>query len=175
MVHVDNEHVADLDMALRIAKARLHVPESFVFRHVGCSDAAHRVFYDAIAEVPFTARLLIVPPVPRGVSIRGHEEIRLAVVQLVLDCPEAVVAKQRLFIDLERRDSKQVRELRTRVRRELGAIGRRTFENIQPCPDHRSEGGIVQFADMLAGELREYRGIEGPYLPQLRQKLIVVM
>lgn len=175
MIHIDSNHVPELEAALRVAKARLRVPERYVFRHAGCSGAAHRAFYDVISEIQFEARLLIVPPVPHGVPIRGHEEIRMAIVRLILDCPDAVVAKQRLYIDLERRDIKQVRELRTHVRRELAAVGRRTFENIQPCPDHRSEGGTVQLADMLAGELRENDGVDGPYLPRIRHKLINVV
>ncbi len=175
MVHIDSDHIPALEAALRVAKARLRVPEGYVFRHVGCSDAAHRAFYDVISDVLFSARLLVVPPIPRSAPIRGHEEIRMAIVRLVLDCPDTVVAKQKLYIDLERRDSKQVRELRTRVRRELGALGRRTFENMQPCPDHRSEGGIVQLADMLAGELREHAGVGGPYLRSISSKLITVV
>lgn len=174
MVHLAGHHVPELEAALRAANTRLHVPEHHAFRHVGCSDAAHRAFYDAVSEIPFEARLLIVPPIPRAIPIRGHEEIRMAIVRLILDCPNDVVAKQRLYIDLERRDSKQVRDLRTRVRRELAAVGRRTFENIQPCPDHRSEGGIVQLADMLAGELREHGNAGGPYLPRISRKLIQV-
>ena len=175
MVHLEGNRVPEFEAALRAAKARLRVPERCAFRHVGCSDAAHRAFYDVIAEIPFEARLLIVPPTPRDSPIRGHEEIRAAIVRLILDCPDAVVARQKLYIDLERRDSKQVREPRTRVRRELGARGRRTFENIQPCPDHRSEGGIVQLADMLAGELREHGSAGGPYLQRISRKLITAV
>lgn len=174
MVSLDGDRVPALEGALRAAKARLRVPESHVFRHVGCSDAAHRAFYDEISEIPFEARLLVVPPIPHGVPIRGHEETRVAVVRLILDCPDAVVVGQRLYIDLERRDSKQVRELRTRVRRELREVGRQTFENIQPCPDHRREGGLVQLADMLAGEFREYGQVDGSYLPRISGKLTLL-
>lgn len=174
MVHVDGDAIALLNAALIAAKTRLRISETSVFRHVSCSQAAHRVLYDELAKVPFTARLLAVPPVPRNQPIRGHEEIRVAVTRLVLDCPNAYVAQQKLFIDLERSDRKQVRDLRTRVRKELAAAGRKTFENIQPCPDHRIEGGIVQVADMLAGELREHGGICGPYLLSLQSKLHII-
>lgn len=174
LVHIDGEEIARLNAALLAAKKRLRVPETSVFRHVSCSHAAHKAFYDELANVPFTARLLVVPPVPRNQPIRGHEEIRAAVTQLVLDCPNTYVARQKLYIDLERRDMKQLRELRTRVRKELTTTGRKTFENIQPCPDHRIEGGIVQVADMLAGEFREHGGIYGPFLPLFQSRLRVI-
>jgi hypothetical protein len=45
---------------------------------------------------------------------------------------------------------------------------------MQPCPDHRIEGGIVQIADMLEGEYREQHGLDGPYLPRIETRITVL-
>lgn len=152
----------------------LRLPDRFIFRHVSCSQQAHRAFYDAIVHLPFSAHVYEAAPTPSGQPVDGFGELRRAIETIALGCPELVVANQKLYIDLERRDMRLVRQLRTSVRQALRRVGRETFANMQPCPDHRIEGGIVQIAGMLAGEYREQRGLAGPSLPRIETRITVL-
>lgn len=174
IVHVDYAEIRELDRALDVARRTLRLPDRFIFRHVSCSQQAHRAFYDAIVHLPFSAHIYEAAPTSPGQPVDGFGELRRAIETIALGCPEMVVANQKLYIDLERRDLRLVRQLRTSVRQALRGVGRETFANMQPCPDHRIEGGIVQIADMLAGEYREQRGLDGPYLPRIQTRITVL-
>jgi hypothetical protein len=75
--------------------------------------------------------------------------------------------------DLDRGAARELRIIRTSLRRALTGIGRRTFENVKASPDHLPSSELVQIADMIAGELREHNGTRGPLLDRLGRKLVI--
>jgi hypothetical protein len=178
IVHLDGDLLPDLDAQLSEARRRLRLLSSTPFHHVGASLAAHREFYAAIARIPILARVLVIDKTSWDHDYlkrsRGNDRICDGVVDLVCACPDEVVAGQGLFVDLRRKDMAQVRQMRAAMKARLHLDGRRTFENVQPCPDHRIHGGLVQVADMIAGEVREQGGISGPYLRSLGAKVMLV-
>jgi hypothetical protein len=173
--HIDESDLRRLAAGLATAKQRLHVAETYVFRHVGASAAAHRAFYEVLVDLPIDIHVHVVEK-PRWTAefvkrTSGPDRICDCVVTIIVGCPDRVVANQKLLVDLRRQDMAFVRALRKSLSRALLGIGRKTFENVQPCPDHRIEGGIVQVADMIAGEIREQGALRGPYLEALGARI----
>ena len=178
IVHFESEILPDLERELGAIRTNLRLPPNFVFKHLGASTPTQQRLFAALGRLPMRAHVLIVDKstwtdeyVRRS---RGPDRVFDAVIALVLGCPEALVARQRLFVDLERRDMRMVRDLRTAIRQALSGAGRKSFANVQPCPDHRQHGSIVQIADLIAGEVHEQGGLGGPYLPALGAKLRIV-
>jgi len=153
----------------------LGLPDSYVFRHVGASTAAHRAFYEALANTSIEAYIHVIEKAQWTADYLkwsgGLDRICDGIVGIVLGCPDSLVAQQKLLIDLRRKDMRFVRTIRLALRRALAGVGRATFDNVQPCPDHRIEGGIVQVADMIAGEVREQGAVRGPYLSAINARM----
>jgi hypothetical protein len=84
------------------------------------------------------------------------------------------VDDQILLIDLPRRERDVLEAFRTAIRKSMRQAHRAPFRSIKPHPDLRLEGGIVQVADMIAGEVREYAGIRGPFLEPLACRIKMV-
>lgn len=105
----------------------------------------------------------------------GAKFLRDAIVSLILGCPDAVVARQVLYIDLPAREI-AVAGYQTAIRSALRTERpRRTgFKDVRSCADHRLHGGIIQTADMIAGEAREHGNLVGSYLPRLGRRVILV-
>lgn len=178
VAHIQRDDLLALASELALAKKKLGLPDTYVFRHVGASAATRRAFYDALARAPIDAHIHVIEKArwTTGYLKRssGPDRICDGIVEVVLGCPDLLVAQQKLLIDLRRKDMQFVRGVRLALRRALAGIGRETFENVQPCPDHRIEGGIVQVADMIAGEVREQGRIGGPYLTAIRSRMHLV-
>jgi hypothetical protein len=172
MVHLVDRDLPQLQDALAMTRRELRVTEHFAFHHVGASVAVHERLYAALRAVPFAARVLLVDKelwTPDYISrSSGPDRISDGLIRLVLACPDDVIARQRLLIDLEPRDRRIVRELAAAVRRSLQGVGRESFARVQACPDTRGGyGELIQIADMIAGEVREQGGIGGRYLSTL--------
>jgi hypothetical protein len=84
-----------------------------------------------------------------------------------------LVADQTLYIDLPRNELGVVRPFAKVIRHTSREYGRRSFRDIKPQPDDRLDGTIVQVADMIAGEVREQGGVNGPYLARLAARIEV--
>jgi hypothetical protein len=178
IVHFDEVVLTALRQALQTVRSRLRLPPDYAFRHVNASASARRAFFATLAQSRFQGHVLLIDKTMwtdhyRKQS-RGPDRIRDGVVRLVLECPDDLFAGQRLFIDLERRDMEQIRVLRTALRQLLRTAQRSSFTNVQPSPDHRLHGEIIQVADMIAGEVREQKSLSGPYLPLLGAKIRIV-
>jgi hypothetical protein len=175
IVHFDDEALRDLERELAAARAALRLPPDYPFRHVGASVPTHEHVFSALRRLTMQAHVHVIDKtawtkdyVQRS---RGPERICDGVIELILGCADPLVDGQRLFVDLERRDMDQLRDLRTAIRKALRGVGRRSFVNVQPCPDHRLHGGIIQVADMIAGEVHQHGELTGPYLPTLGGKI----
>jgi hypothetical protein len=177
-VHVEADQFSHLDAQLANARALLRVAPGFAFKHVHASPAVHRAFYAAIRNVEFQAHILLVDKTQWSTEYlqqsTGPARICDAVIELAFACPDPIIAGQLLYVDLPRSQKRTVNEMRTALRRALTGAGRRTFEDVRPCPDHRQHGALVQVADMLAGEINEFAGLGGPFLPALGNRVKVV-
>ncbi len=180
VVHLDQSDLPALDAALATARTRLGFDPGYLFKHTRAkrSNAIHDRFYEALRPVDFAVRVLMMDKVAWGNQHAGRtraaDSISDGIVELVLGCPDHVVARQVLYIDLPASEEKSVQTYRTAIRRALAGVRRTGFRDVRPCPDHRQQGGIIQVADMLAGEVREQEGLLGPYLPTLSSRIRLV-
>lgn len=178
IVHFDEQVLPDLDRELAAVRATLRLSLTYPFKHLGASTPIHQHLFAALGRLAMDAHVHIIDKATwtdqYSRQSSGPDRICDGLITLVLGCPDAVVAKQRLFVDLERRDMPVVRNQRTALRHALRGVGRQSFGNVQPCPDHRLHGGIIQVADMIAGEVRDQGGLAGPYLPALGTKIRIV-
>ena len=178
IVHFDEAALTRLAVELGKVRSRLRLSPDHVFKHVNASIAARRAFFQTLGRTDMQGHVHLIDKAAWTEQYvktsRGPDRIRDGIVTLVVGCPDALVAGQRLFVDLQRKDMEQVRNLRTAVRQALRGVQRKSFANVQPCPDHRQHGQIIQVADMIAGEVREQGALTGPYLPALGGRIRVV-
>lgn len=131
----------------------------------------HDVVFNAIAQLPLCIHAMIIDK--RNARVAGHSGILgrdltcLAIIELVKEIPDLLVAGQLLYLDLPRKEKRLVLDYRTAIRQALRVSGRRSFADVKPRPDHRDDSATVQVADMIAGEIAEQGGIGGIYLPRL--------
>ena len=144
IVHIDGEVLPRLGDGLDAVRKRLRLPPNYVFKHLGASVNVQQNVFAALGNVALQSHVTIVNKSTWTDQYlqqsSGPDRICDAVIALVLGCPDAVVARQRLFVDLPRGEMRIVRDLRTAIRQALTGVGRKSFANVQPCPDHRQHG-----------------------------------
>jgi hypothetical protein len=171
--HIDRCDIPTLDAELAAARMRLGLPPNYVFSHNGASLRTLTEVFDMIARVPVTAHAHMLDKAAwtaqQAGKPTGADCLCAGVVTLATRCPNYVVAKQILYIDLPGNEEGAITRYRTEIRRALTAARpRRTgFSDVRPCPDHRLQGGLIQVADMIAGEVRARNGLNGPHLVRL--------
>lgn len=177
-VHVEESALPDLRTALAQARIELRLPEDYPFKHLASSPRTRTAFFAAMRRLPLAVHAHLIDTRDWDAlylkESRGPDRIADGVIDLILACPDSVVAGQTLLVDLPRRELRVVRDLRTAIRMALRGARRRSFATVQPCPDHRESGAIVQVADMVAGELREHGGVAGPYLDIVRARIDLI-
>jgi hypothetical protein len=179
MVHVDGCDLATLEIELMAARKRLGKKLDYAFKHTDEKAIAHHHFYRAIAKVPtFTVNVYAYSRwgwTPRHSSPAcGDPCICDAFISLALGCPRHLIENQILYIDYPRRERDIVVAFATALRNSMKGTLQRSFRHIRPRPDDRLEGGIIQAADMIPGEIREYPDLGGPYLPDLGSRIRIV-
>ena len=179
IVHIDQSEAAALDTALAVTRQALRLPSSYVFAHNGSSARTRDAFFAALQRTSLTSHVLIVRKADWAAQQvekpTGAKFLRDAIVSLILRCPDAVVARQVLYIDLPAREI-AVAGYQTAIRDALraGRPRRTGFKDVRPCADHRLHGGIIQAADMIAGEARDHGGLAGSSLPRLGRRVVLV-
>jgi hypothetical protein len=179
VVHVDETDLPVLETELTAAAMRLAWPRTYVFKHVSAVPNTHREFYQALAHIPFSAHIHMLDKARwwdqyGGKGARGDVCICDGITTLLLQCPPAVTSDQTLYIDLPHKERTTIQKYREVIRSGLRGADRRTFRHIKARADNRRDGGIIQIADMLAGEVAELRGIGGPYLPGIKARVALV-
>jgi hypothetical protein len=180
MATVASEDLQHLDRALTVARRNMDRDESFVFKHLGAKPRVHREFYDAIAAIAsFQAHVYRFDRSrwrqPYFRSTHGDPCICDGIITIVKACPPYLVANQLLHIDLPRKpEGHIVAAYRTAIRKELRTAHLKSFADVRPRPDNRRDGAIVQVADMIAGEVREFAGPGGPYLPRFGGRIVYI-
>lgn len=178
VAHVDGQEVAALDRVLAELRSQLRVPSTFVFRHAGASQRTQDLFFTALPRMPIRAHAYVMDSAawasPFSTWPDGNQQLCHGIIELVLGCPDAVVAGQILYIDLPATEESRLVSYRTTLRKALQGAWRTGFRNVRPCPDHRLQGAIVQVADMIAGEINEQSGLAGPYRIALQSRVRLV-
>jgi hypothetical protein len=177
-VHVRDSDLDHLRMNLAMLRRRLRVEDEYVFKHSGSSDKTKAAFFQALTQLPVTITVLSIRKNGWDSSYlkrsTGIDRINDAIMELVCQLPDSLVDDQFLLIDLPRRELHTVKDLRVAVRRVLFGIGRGSFKNIRPRPDHRDETATIQIADMVAAEFRKQGGFVGPHLRLITPKVTVL-
>jgi hypothetical protein len=88
----------------------------------------------------------------------GPERIRNAIVDLVDCLPEHLVGGQKLLVDQHRGEKGFIRDLTRDLRGSQRLVGRASFAKVVARPDHGKDVGLIQIADMFAGEVRRRNG-----------------
>lgn len=145
------------EMAGRLASLRrdLRIPDDHAFKYSKSAQRVRRDHLQIMAEIPV---LFTVHATDKRLwssrdlaESSGPERIRRAIVSLVDECGDDLVCGQRLLVDANRSDARFMRDLRLDIRRRQRLLGREGFAKIAPLPDSRSDGMLIQAADMIAG------------------------
>jgi hypothetical protein len=179
VIHVDETDLSSLEAELAAAAERLGWPPKFVFKHVGADQTVHREFYRALGRVPFKAHVHMLDKAAwraqyGGKGSRGDDCIGDGVTTLLLRCPAAVTGDQTLYLDLPHKERTTMKKYRELIRSAMRGADRETFRHIKARPDNRPDGGIIQVADMLSGEVAENQGLGGRYLPGVSSNIVLV-
>lgn len=151
--HIDDR--AELAQRLMELKRKLRVSNDHAFKY---SRSAFRVREEFL-------RVMIASPVHFTVhttdkrtwrqqeigASTGSERIRRAIASLIDECSDDLVCGQRLLVDANRHDARFIQALREAIRQGQKLMGRSGFAKISPLPDDRSDGMLIQAADMIAG------------------------
>lgn len=160
MVFVDDADQVVLEQELKTARALLGWGIDDVFKHTNLvrNAQAHQEFYAAIRRVPSFA-VRVYQRNRREWALRhvrarrGDPCVCDSIIELILGCPDAWIADQVMYIDIPRKGGLPIIEaFRTAMRQSLRTADRRSFSDIKPRPDDRLDSGLVQAADMIAGE-----------------------
>jgi hypothetical protein len=167
IAHIDGEHLHLLEESLINVRAAKRLPERFAFRYSHCASQVKDAFFTAIGGVPVTFHASIHDkrnwPSSRFRE-RGPDIINQILADLVCGCPPEVIASQVILVDQPRQETRAVRQTSATIKMALRGIGVAPAPQIKPCPDNRSQGGIIQVADMFAGALNQMNAVQGSYL-----------
>jgi hypothetical protein len=109
-----------------------------------------------------------------GKGSRGDDCLCDGICSLILGCPDWITADQTLYIDLPHKERTTITKYRQVIRSSLIGADRENFRRIKARPDNRRDGGLIQIADMVSGEVAENQGIKGPYLSGLSSRIVLV-
>jgi len=170
---VDDAEIPFLADAINVIRRKHRLPEGYVMKYSGMRPSIRASFFDILVDVPFNAFVSVVDKSRWDASTIAHtsgwDRVSNAITDLVLRCPPELPPVGILLIDLPASEMRLVTDVRIRVRKALRAHDRRSFRKVKPCPDHRLEGVVVQFADMLAGAISDEPEGDGPYLAGIRR------
>lgn len=180
VVHFSDAELVTLSSALLDARASLGIPPDYAFKNNGTGPRTREGFFHALGPLDFSAHVHVLDKrrwaeTQRG-RLSGPNFIRDGIVSLVMACPDEVVARQVLYLDIEPSQRTEPTRLKTEIRQALrGAQPRRAgFADVRGCEDHRNLGTIIQVADMLAGQVNDHGGLGGPHLPALGARITLV-
>lgn len=175
-VHFDEvTRTGALEAELLAIKQTLGVPSGFVFKHDSASPRVKQEIFAALGRLGFSAHVLCLDKQAwRSIhpGAKGDEMLQDGVVALAAACPDTVVARNVLLIDPP--SARFVNDCRTPINRACRAQHRTGYRSIRGLQDTHREGGIIQVADMIAGEVRVHGGLAGPHLPGLEAKLTLL-
>jgi hypothetical protein len=176
---MNDADLSTIEAELDAAALRLGWRREFVFKHVGANRDVHREFYQALGRIPFKAHVHMLDKAAwhaqyGGKGSRGDDCICDGIATLLLRCPATFTDGQILYIDLPHKQRMTMKKYREVIRSALRGADRETFRRIKARPDNRRDGGIIQIADMLSGEVNENQGLGGRYLPSVSTNIVIV-
>jgi hypothetical protein len=172
VVHIDGSDLVALDSELLVAKKNLRVEPGFVFKHDDAAEVVREEAFAALRRTPLNAHVHMLDKAAfRAGTLgkaRGNDMLFSGILRLVMACPENIVARQILLVDPPSRPF--VKSLRTAISKSFRGAHRAGFRDVRARRDDAVDGAIIQAADMIAGEVRRFGGLGGPFLPSLANK-----
>lgn len=176
LAQIDGAELPRLAGVLAAIRHGCGLDPRFPFRYSACSDKVRAAFFSEISVVAVTTRLVLIDKrdwfEPRRPG-RPSDWLNEAVAGLVCQCPMETIVGQVVLIDLPKNEMRAVRKMEAVIKRALKGAGIQPYPQIKPCPDTRSQGEIVQVADMFAGAFR-VAGADGRNLRGVRRMFVVV-
>jgi hypothetical protein len=181
IVHVESQDLLILDRELAGVRKRIRRPDDYPFKHVDAKPHVRREFFPVISRIPTLQAFVLT--CEKTYRNRQFEGIRIAkgdfhtwhgIMALVAACPGELLTDQIMLIDLPRGEMPIVTAYRTGLRKGLKIARKPAIRDLRPRPDDRLDGAIVQVADMIAGEVRQYGGLNGPHLPALASRIHII-
>lgn len=179
-VHFSQEELGKLPIALACARRNANLRPNYVFKNNGSGQETRSAFFNAIRPLDFSATVHQFNKQAWAEAQTGRPTgpqcILDGVVTLVLACPDEVVSKQVLYVDIDPSQRAEITQMKTAIRQALRAARPRRFgfEDVRGCEDHRKLGSIIQVADLIAGQVRDHNGLDGPFLPLLGRRIVLV-
>lgn len=181
LVFVDANDLSTLDAELNNVRREIRKDENFVFKRNGAKTNALRSFYPSLLRVPsLTTYLLRLDtaswrnPFLELRIAKGEPLVSHAICTLVTLCPDALIADHVMLIDLPPKPKATIDAYRTALRDALKISRKPPIRDMRGRPDNRSDGAIVQAADMIAGEFRRDPLLQGPNLPRISSRIHIV-
>jgi len=149
----------------------------FHFHYADASKLIKPAFFDALVDVPFTARVMVVNKAELSDPwrrMRGQRMIEHFVAEAVVGAGRERVEKGVLIFDGPRRETKTIRGIRVAISRlfEKRELDYR-LKKVTARPAAEEDG--LQVADMIAGAaLDEVTGGSHGYLARLGEKLEII-
>ena len=175
-VHFDEAtRSGQLEAELLAIKHALGLPVDFVFKHDSASPRVKQQIFAALSHLPFSGHVLCLDKQlwrAANPGARGDDLLHNGVVTLVAGCPDCVIARNVLLSDPP--SARFVNNCKTPINRAFRSQHRTGYRSIRRLQDTHREGSIIQMADMVAGEVRLYVSLIGPYLPGLGGKVTLI-
>ncbi len=149
----------------------------FFFHYAHASKRVKTAFFDALVDVPFTARIIVVdkPKLPDGWRrVRGQRTIERLVAEAVVRSGRESIENAVLIFDGSRRETKTIQGIRVAVSRlcEQCELDYR-LKRVTARP--AAEADRLQVADMISGAaLDEVTGSVSGYLTRGLKKLEII-
>jgi hypothetical protein len=137
VVHIDQLDLPALDAALAAARTRLGFDPGYVYNHTRAKRSIdiHDRFYGALHPLAFAAHVRMMDKAAwraqHASQTRGADCICDGIVDLILGCPDHVVARQVLYIDLPANEEKTIQTYRTSM---SAGADRRQEDGLSRCP-----------------------------------------
>jgi hypothetical protein len=177
--HLAHDDLADLTTQLSDLRQRRGLPPNFVFKYSGAPRKLVEQFFLVIGSTGVTATIVYAdkrewsPSSRRG---RPRDRLNVLIARLICEADPRFIDGQVILVDRDRsekganRETERVVHQLLRVR--IPPVSRMPV--LRPCPDHRSDGLLVQVADMFAGAIRADPTLRSPVLTPVRNNIVLI-
>lgn len=176
--HVAKSDLQKLVTILADLRMSRSLPDNYVFKFSGMEDKIRKAFFSAMTRAPIKVTASFVAKSGWGeIDLQRTPDDRLndEIASLVQGCPVEYIAGQRIMIDIHPKEKKTTLErAKAAIKSRLRSHGVPHCPDIRACPDSRSDGQIVQIADMFAGAIQDSEGVSGNLLLPVSNQIILL-
>lgn len=176
MAQIDGGELEVLTAALADIRRGRRLSEQFAFRYSACSTEVRLAFFTRLAPVSVSVTAVSIDKrnwYAQSRPGRPSEWLDQAIAELVCAAAPSTITGQVILVDRPKSETKAVRATERVIKRALKGAELQPYPQIKPCPDHKSQGHIIQVADMFAGALRD-QGPSCRYFQGFSKRLVLV-